>query len=65
MKRRERKCRVLTTWFGLTKRRWPFGFWWDVGWEVKQRGIRVKDLRKVQSVVLQMERSEKWKSRTL
>ena len=62
---KRRKADVLENWFSLTPRRWPWGFWFEVGWEVKQKRIRKRDFAKVRLVIRRLERSEKWKSRTL
>lgn len=60
-----RKARVLTHWFALTDKRWPWGFWFEVGYEVKQRRIRSRDHGKIRKVIQDLERTDKWKSRTL
>ena len=48
---KRRKADVLENWSSLTPRRWPWGFWFEVGWEVKQKRIRKRDFAKVRLVI--------------
>ena len=59
----QRKAKVYTKWFGVTDRVWPWGFWFEVGYEVKTRRVDKHDYAEIGRIVRKHERKARWQSK--
>ena len=59
---RKRKATVPIGWFRLASGERPMQFWFDVGWIVKNKRIKKRDLDQVRQVICDVESSPRWKN---